>query len=72
MASAVFSNRLKGIVLFQKLGSKVLVVGEVRGLKKNAKHGFHIHEFGDLSKGCKSLGGHFNPFNSKHGDRRRS
>lgn len=31
------------------------------------KHGFHIHEFADLRKGCDSLGSHYNPFNKKHG-----
>ena len=30
-------------------------------------HGFHIHEFGDLSDGCNTACSHFNPFNKKHG-----
>lgn len=28
----------------------------------------HIHEYGDLTKGCTSTGGHYNPFNKKHGN----
>ncbi|XP_046361343.2 superoxide dismutase [Cu-Zn]-like [Haliotis rufescens] len=32
-------------------------------------HGFHAHALGDLSNGCASLGGHFNPFGTNHGDR---
>ncbi|KAL1930194.1 hypothetical protein VTP01DRAFT_1348 [Rhizomucor pusillus] len=31
------------------------------------RHGFHIHQYGDLSNGCDSLGGHYNPFNRTHG-----
>ena len=30
------------------------------------KHGFHIHEFGDLSDSCKAAGGHYNPNRVDH------
>lgn len=30
-------------------------------------HAIHIHEYGDLRKGCQSLGGHYNPFKMNHG-----
>lgn len=31
-------------------------------------HGFHVHEKGDLSGGCGTAGGHYNPDNVNHGD----
>jgi superoxide dismutase, Cu-Zn family len=49
-------------------GSELKVVYEVRGLKPNSKHGFHIHEFGDCTGGDgMTAGSHFNPGNSAHG-----
>uniref|UniRef100_A0A077K883 Superoxide dismutase [Cu-Zn] n=1 Tax=Penaeus japonicus TaxID=27405 RepID=A0A077K883_PENJP len=30
-------------------------------------HGFHIHQLGDLTGGCKSAGGHYNPYMRPHG-----
>ena len=39
---------------------------EIKGLK-DGKHGFHIHEYGDLTDGCTSACAHYNPYNKKHG-----
>jgi len=60
-------SNVKGTIWFTQVGHKVTIKGEVTGLKEG-KHGFHIHEFGDLTdaKGM-STGGHFNPTNKKHG-----
>lgn len=32
-------------------------------------HGFHIHQYGDMTNGCQSMGGHYNPFDQLHGSR---
>ncbi len=62
------SNQASGTVTFGKLSDGVRVVGEVRGLKPNAEHGFHIHDKGDCSSGDgMSTGGHFNPTAKPHG-----
>ena len=47
-------------------GGKTRVTGELTGLTKG-DHGFHVHEFGDLSNGCVSAGAHFNPAAKEHG-----
>ena len=39
---------------------------DIKGLK-DGEHGFHIHEYGDLSEGCTSACSHFNPDNCDHG-----
>jgi len=60
------ANELKdvrGTITFTQTKSGVLVVAEVSGLKPNAKHGFHIHQWGntsDLETG-KATGGHYDP-----------
>ena len=61
-------NVASGLVTLTQSGSKVFVVGEIRGLQPNAQHGFHIHEKGDCSSGDgMSTGGHFNPTTQSHG-----
>jgi superoxide dismutase, Cu-Zn family len=62
-------NAAGGNVTFTQAGGKVLVSGEVRGLKPNAVHGFHVHEKGDCSAADgMSTGGHFNPDAKPHGE----
>ena len=62
------NESVKGTILLKQAGSgPTLVVGKITGLTPG-KHGLHIHEFGDLSQGCDSAGGHFNPDNVDHGD----
>lgn len=61
-------NATSGSVSFVQSGNKVLVSGEIRGLKPNAEHGFHVHEKGDCASGDgMSAGGHFNPTGAPHG-----
>ncbi|MES1213797.1 MAG: superoxide dismutase family protein [Singulisphaera sp.] len=56
-----------GVVYFAKEGKSVHVSGKVAGLKPG-QHGFHVHQFGDVtSTDGMSAGGHFNPDNKMHG-----
>ncbi|KIK92737.1 hypothetical protein PAXRUDRAFT_58889, partial [Paxillus rubicundulus Ve08.2h10] len=48
-------------------GGPVTISGELQNLDPSSKRGFHIHELGDLSRGCLSTGSHFNPFANTHG-----
>ena len=55
------SDTVKGtILLMQAPNTSTLIKGTITGLEPGL-HGFHIHEFGDMSDGCKSMGGHYNP-----------
>jgi len=63
-------NNICGIIKFsQNNNSIVLVEYNIRGLK-DGYHGFHIHEYGDLTDGCSSSCSHFNPFGVLHGGRK--
>ena len=58
---------VKGVVHFKATTDGVQISGQLSGLKPG-KHGFHIHEFGDVSSADpKCHGGHFNPDKKKHG-----
>ena len=62
-------NNTSGTVRFVQTDGKVTVSGEIRGLKPDAEHGFHVHEAGDCSSSDgMSAGGHFNPSAMPHGN----
>jgi Cu-Zn family superoxide dismutase len=66
-AVAVFTGKVKGVVYFTEKEKHVVIDIYLEGLKKNALHGFHIHEAGDLTDGCETMCAHFNPYNKQHG-----
>lgn len=55
-------DTIRGTVYFTQngCGQPVLVDVNITGLV-TGDHGFHIHEKGDLTDGCLSLGAHYNP-----------
>lgn len=64
--SATQGNKTAGKVVFTSTADGVHVVAELTGLEPGT-HGFHIHEFGDISStDGMSTGGHFNPHAAKH------
>lgn len=61
------NKKIKGYILFNEEKGITKITINVKGLKKNSKLGFHIHEYGDLRDGCTSVCQHFNPNNTVHG-----
>ena len=62
-------NTTSGTVTFAQTHDGVRVSGEIRGLKPDSEHGFHVHEKGDCSSGDgMSTGGHCNPTGKSHGN----
>lgn len=61
-------SQVHGTVTFTKQADGVLIEANVEGLAPDSEHGFHIHEFGDLtSPDGTAMGGHFNPTKEEHG-----
>jgi Cu-Zn family superoxide dismutase len=69
IAIAVFQGKIKGRVYFIEdlKNDRVNLDIHIEGLKKNSKHGFHVHECGDMSDQCESMCAHFNPYGKQHG-----
>lgn len=65
------ADKIKGVVRFSavtedKHANGCVVDGVIDGLEPGL-HGIHIHECGDISNGCESLGAHYNPRQTRHG-----
>lgn len=62
-------DKIKGVVRFSSISDSengIVVDGVIDGLRPG-QHGLHIHECGDITNGCNSLGSHYNPRNTRHG-----
>ena len=60
-------SKASGVITFTKTGKGVQIEGTIEGLEPNTKHGFHVHQYGDISGADgKKTGGHFNPHGMDH------
>eukprot|EP00455_Lapot_gusevi_P020001 TRINITY_DN2127_c0_g1_i2.p1 TRINITY_DN2127_c0_g1~~TRINITY_DN2127_c0_g1_i2.p1 ORF type:complete len:207 (-),score=68.98 TRINITY_DN2127_c0_g1_i2:110-679(-) len=62
------NSGVRGVVKFSQESETgpTTIEARVEGLKPG-KHGFHIHQYGNLTRGCITAGPHYNPFNQQHG-----
>jgi superoxide dismutase, Cu-Zn family len=68
-AIAIFDNiDVKGSIKFHQCEKeyKTIVTFDLYGMHPNKMRACHIHEYGDESQGCKSLGSHWNPYGNNH------
>ena len=65
------NNNVSGIIKFSQntKTNKVKIDYKITGLS-DGKHGFHVHEYGNLTDNCMSACSHFNPYNEVHGGRK--
>ena len=65
----IINNGVSGTIKFHQCREHHLciVLIELEGLNPSSTVGCHIHEFGNLTKGCASAGKHYNPMNETHG-----
>jgi Cu-Zn family superoxide dismutase len=62
------SDTVNGYVSFHQCNiyERVRVKIQLKG-PPGQTHAIHIHEYGDMRKGCDSLGAHYNPYETTHG-----
>ena len=59
-------HNIDGIVKFTQLPKTLKIEYEINKLS-DGLHGFHVHNYGDLTDECKNACSHFNPYNKNHG-----
>ena len=61
------NTEISGKVNLTYNSGKTTISGSISGLAANSIHGFHIHQYGDLSKDDgTATAGHWNPYNGVH------
>jgi len=62
-------SNVKGTVTFEQASESAptTITWNITGNDPNAERGMHVHVYGDITNGCTSAGGHFNPFGKEHG-----
>ena len=68
-AITFFDSKIKGTIKLHQceVNSPTYFLINLKGFEPQTIHAIHIHEFGNLTKGCHSTGGHYNPLNQVHG-----
>jgi len=59
-------NGVSGVVKFSEESGTLHIDYDIQGMS-DGEHGFHVHEYGDLTDGCESACAHFNPYGKTHG-----
>lgn len=68
MGGLIGAGKVEGVIRFVQVDTENCVVdGTIDGLTAFREHALAIHECGDISGGCSSVGEHFNPRNMRHG-----
>jgi len=69
--AVINSQNVKGIVIFDEQSDfSIKISFDLKALNSTVAdglHGCHIHEYGDTSNGCLSMGEHYNPYRGVHG-----
>jgi superoxide dismutase, Cu-Zn family len=60
------NSKVNGVVTFVETKDGLQVHADLNGVPPG-KHGFHVHEFGELGHEGNDAGGHYNPNHTKHG-----
>lgn len=67
--AAAPKSKVNGTIKFTPEANQLRVVAEIKGLKPNSKHGFHVHENGECTAPkFDSAGSHYNPTGVAHGE----
>ena len=67
-AICMMLGKCNGTVTLDEYGKdRVRITLDIHDLKPYTTHAFHIHETGDMRRGCMSLKSHYNPHNKNHG-----